>query len=143
MAGCGLVPFGPGWRGSDVHLVDDTWVATERPCRDDDADCRLVLDLALGALAPEFRRDVTAAVLADLPRTYVTATGESRLAPMMRGLDMRQALIVDLVGGERRAVGLWCYLPHHDARLDHDAATCTTGDLSYWRDGSSPPGGLQ
>ncbi len=141
---CGIGPFGTGWRGADVHRVEDTWIGTEQPCRDGDADCHLVLERALDALVPRLRDRVTSAVLADVPDTYVTATGETRRAPVMRGLDRRKALVVELVDGQRRVMGLWCYLPRtNHGTLVPDAVSCSTGDLSYWRDGQMPPGGLR
>ena len=87
---------------------------------------------------------MVSAVLADLPDTYVTPAGESRRAPMMQGLDQREALIVNLDDGARRALGLWCYLPRtNGGTLVADAASCRSGDLSYWRDGNMSPAGVR
>lgn len=131
-----------GWRGADVHLVDGTWIGTETPCPEDaqEVTCRVVVEQALAAVTPALRSKVVGAILAELPTTYVTATGEERAARVQRGLDTRTALVVDLADGTRRVVGLWCYLPRsEEGEVVADAVSCRSGDLYDWRDGNAPP----
>jgi hypothetical protein len=114
LAACTTGPSAAGWRGSNVHLVDGTWIGTETACGDgDDAiECRTVVEQAVTALAPDIRSKVTRAVLADLPTTYVTAAGETRTARLAAGIATRKAVVIELDDGTRRVIGLWCHLPY-------------------------------
>jgi hypothetical protein len=114
IAACGVgsgAPGAPGWQGSEVHLVDGTWIGTEVACGADDLECRTVIDLTMKALQPDVRARVTRAALATLPTEYLTATGEIRTAHISAGIATRKAVVLDLAGGTRRVIGLWCHLP--------------------------------
>jgi hypothetical protein len=129
-----------GWRGADVHLVDGTWIGTETACRDEDIECRTILDRTSAALSPDVRSKVKSMVLAGLPTTYVTATGETLTASVSAGILTREAVVLDLVDGTRSVVGLWCYLPTSgDGVLGVRDVSCDIAPLEYWRDGQVPP----
>jgi hypothetical protein len=143
LVACSTDPAVAGWRGRDVHLVDGTWIGTETSCADGDVglECRTIIEVTLQALAPDVRSRTARAVLADLPTTYVMSTGEQRTARLAAGISTRKAVIIDLVDGSRRVVGLWCHLPYSgsDNRLIVRDVTCGIDPLEYWRDGNAPP----
>ncbi len=143
LAACGSAPLAAGWQGPDVHLVDGTWVGAEVECDDGERglECRPIIARAMGTLAPEVRSTVTRTVLANLPTTYVTADGEQRTASLTGGILTRKAMVMDLVGGARRVVGLWCYLPTSasGSGLDVTAVDCDVAPLEFWLDGNAPP----
>lgn len=143
LAACRGGPSVAGWHGVDVHLVDATWIGTETACGegDEDLECRTVVEQAMAALAPDVRNKVTTAVLAALPTTFVTATGETRTTPLAGGIMTREAVVIDLVDGTRRVIGLWCHLPYagNGGGLMVRDVTCGIDPLDYWRDGNAPP----
>ena len=133
-----------GWRGENVHLVDGTWIGTETACGAGDdyeaAVCRTVVDLTLTALPPHERSQVTKAAHAELPSTFVTAAGDTRTAELSVGIMTRTAVVVDLVDGSRRVIGLLCYLPSSGTGpLSVANSTCEIVPLEQWRDGNAPP----
>jgi hypothetical protein len=130
----------PGWQGPEVHLVDGAWIGTEVACVADDLECKTVVDRTMKALQPDVRARVTRAALATLPTEFVTATGETRRAHVSAGIDTRKAVVIDLVDGSRRVIGLWCYLPYaNGGGLIVRDATCDIAPLDYWLDGNVPP----
>jgi hypothetical protein len=143
LAACTTGPSAAGWRGSNVHLVDGTWIGTETACGDGDhaIECRTVVEQAVTALAPDIRSKVTRAVLADLPTTYVTAAGETRTACLAAGIATRKAVVIELDDGTRRVIGLWCHLPYsgNGGGLMVRDVDCGIDSLDYWRDGNAPP----
>jgi hypothetical protein len=144
LTACGIGPAAAGWQGTDVHLVDGTWIGTETVCGDgDDAiECRAVVERAMAALAPEVRPSVVRAALAALPTTFVTASGETRTARLSAGISTREAVVIDLAEGTRRVIGYWCYLPSTgDGDLVVESVTCEMNPsaIEYWRDGNAPP----
>lgn len=142
IAACGSPPPVPGWQGVDVHLLDGRWIGTEAPCGTGDGglECRTVVERAIAALPPDVRIQLTRASLVELPTTFVTATGETRTARLVAGVDTRKAVVIDVAGGTRRVIGLWCYLPHFaGGGLALSMVGCTTDPLDYWRDGNAPP----
>jgi hypothetical protein len=50
-------------------------------------------------------------------------------------------MVMDLVDGARRVIGLWCYLPTSgsSSALDVMAADCDVAPLEFWLDGNAPP----
>lgn len=148
LAACGGPPPVPGWLGPDVHLVDGRWIGTETACgaSAEALECRTVVEHGLATLAPDVRSKVTRAAVAALPTTFVTATGETRLARLGAGIITTKAVVVDQVDGTRRVIGLWCYLPYSGTgRLKVEMVSCDIAPLDDWRDGSAPapipPGG--
>ena len=142
LVACQAGSVAAGWRGTDVHLVDGTWIGTETACgnSDDQLECRVVVDAGLQALPPDVRSQVTRAVLTALPTAYVTASGEARTARLTAGIQTRKAIAVDLTDGTRRVVGLWCYLPYASpGDLLVGDVNCAIVPLDYWRDGNAPP----
>lgn len=144
LSACGTAPVITGWQGEDVHLVDGTWIGTERACGAGDgyADvvCHTVVDLTMAALPSDERSKVTKAFHAELPSTFVTAAGETRTAEVSVGILTRTAVVVELVDGARRVIGLLCYLPSSGTgRLSVANSTCELVPLGYWRDGYEPP----
>ena len=130
----------PGWLGTDAHLVDGTWIGTERSCAegDDGLECRTVVEAGLRAL-PTVRTDIAAATLADLPSEFRTPNGEIRQARVSRTLDTYQALVLDLADGTREVEGFLCYLAHgQDGRLVIKDVQCRHADLIDWRERTSP-----
>jgi hypothetical protein len=139
LGACGP-PVVAGWRGVDVHLVDGTWIGTEMACSDDNIECQTILKRTSAALSPEVRSKVKSMVLAGLPTTYVTASGETLTASVTGGILTREAVVLDLVEGTRSVVGLWCYLPSSsEGVLSVRDVTCDIAPLEYWRDGNVPP----
>jgi hypothetical protein len=131
---------GGTWLGADIHLVDGTWISTETDCIEAATTCQLIVDEALEALPPDVRSTVVTAVLADLPTAYVTAGGEPRTAYLTAGIMSRKAIVVDLIDGSRKVIGLWCYLPStSDASAMAADSHCTIVPLDVWRDGHAPP----
>lgn len=149
LAACSSPPPVPGWLGPDVHLVDGRWIGTEAACgaSPEALECRTVVERALTTLAPDVRDKVTRAAFAALPTTFVTAAGETRLGRLAAGILSRRAVVVDLAGGARTVIGLWCYLPHSGdgSELVVSSVSCDTDPLDDWRDGHAPapipPGG--
>ena len=145
LSACGTAPVATGWQGENVHLVDGTWIGTETACgagdEYDDVVCRTVVELTMAALPPDERSKVTKAVHAELPTTFVTAAGETRTAEVSVGILTRTAVVVDLVDGARRVIGLWCYLPSSGTTggLEVADSTCDLVPLEFWRDGNAPP----
>jgi hypothetical protein len=136
---CGS-PVVAGWRGADVHLVDGTWIGTETACSDDNIECRTILERTSAALPSDVRSKVKSMLLAELPTTYVNASGETLPASVTGGILTREAVVLDLVDGTRSVVGLWCYLPSSsDGVLSVRDVTCDIAPLEYWRDGKVPP----
>ena len=138
LAGCGA----SGWHGTDVHLVDGTWIGTETACGqgDDAFECRTIVERTMAALTSDVRANVTKAVVADLPTTFVNFLGETHTAHLGVGIETREAVVIDLVDGTRRVIGLWCLLPTSAAGSFLAAeATCRISPLDYWRDGNDPP----
>ncbi|MEO8570712.1 MAG: hypothetical protein ABI553_03345 [Chloroflexota bacterium] len=138
LAGCGA----SGWHGTDVHLVDGTWIGTETACGqgDDALECRTIVERTMAALPSDVRANVTKAVLADLPTTLVNFLGETHTAHLAVGIETRKAVVIDLVDGTRRVIGLWCMLPSSsDGTFLAAEATCRISPLDYWRDGNDPP----
>ena len=132
----------PGWRGANVHVVDGTWIGTETACGagDEALECRTIVELTMEALPPDVRTNARNAVQADLPTEFVTASGETRTARVAVGILTRTAVVLDLVDGTRRVIGLMCHLPSDGAGHLHVAwATCELVPLEYWRDGNAPP----
>ena len=141
---CATPPVATGWQGQNVHLVDGTWIGTETACgagdEYDDVECRTVVELTMEALPPDDRSKVTKAVHAELPTTFVTVGGETLTAEVTVGIATRTAIVVDLVDGGRRVIGLMCYLPSSGTgRLSVANSTCEIVPLEYWRDGNAPP----
>ena len=129
-----------GWRGADLHLVDGTWIGTETACSGGSIECRTILERTSAALSSDVRSKVKSMVLASLPTTYVTASGETLTASVSAGILTREAVVLDLVDGTRSVVGLWCYLPSSgDGILIVRDVTCELAPLEYWRDGNAPP----
>lgn len=92
------------------------------------------------ALPPEVRSSVVTAVVADLPTAYVTAGGEPRTAYLTAGIMSRKAIVIDLIDGSRRVIGLWCYLASTgDRRVLAAGSHCEIAPLDVWRDGHAPP----
>ena len=144
LAACATVPVDTGWQGENVHLVDATWIGTERACGAgddyDDVLCRTVVELTMAALPPDDRSKVAKAVHAELPTTFVTPAGETRTAEVSIGILTRTAVVVDLADGARRVIGLLCHLPSSGTgRLSVANSTCELVPLEYWRDGNAPP----
>lgn len=144
LSACATPPVATGWQGEDVHLVDGTWIGRETACGAgdayDDVLCRTVVELTMAALPPDERIKVTKAVHAELPTTFVTAAGETRTGEVSVGIQTRTAVVVDLVDGARRVVGLVCYLPSSGTgSLSVANSTCELVPLEYWRDGNAPP----
>lgn len=142
VAACGSGATTGTWQGPDVHLVDGAWIGTEHSCGDaaDDLECRTVVDRGRAALPLDVRDQVTKAVRADLPTTFVTSSGETWLVRLSVGIETRAAIVVDLAGGTRRVIGLHCYLPSTSAGAFADAmATCAVAPIDDWLDGHAPP----
>jgi hypothetical protein len=142
IAACAAGPAArPGWQGPEVHLVDGTWIGTEGACVADDTECRTVIDLTMKALQPDVRARVARAALATLPTEFVTATGEMRRARISAGIETRKAVVIDLAGGARRVIGLWCHLPYagNGGGLIVRDASCDIAPLDDWLDGKAPP----
>ncbi len=144
LSACAAAPVATGWRGANVHLVDGTWIGAERACGAGDGYpdvvCRTVVELAMAALPPDDRSEVTKAAYAELPYTFVAAGGEVRTAEVSVGILTRTAVVVDLVDGARRVIGLLCYLPSSGTgRLSVANSSCELVPLEYWRDGNAPP----
>jgi hypothetical protein len=147
VASCG--PTAPGWQGTDVHLVDGTWIGTESVCGngegDPDLECRTVVELALQEIPPDLRARATRVTVAALPTEYVSPTGEVRTARLSAGILRRKAVVLDLMDGTRRVIGLWCHLPYSGSsgRFMASEATCAVAPLDIWTDGNEPPIELQ
>jgi hypothetical protein len=144
IAACSTPPVVAGWRGTDVHLVDGTWISSETSCDDRGGtalECRTVIDRAMKALPPDVRSGVTTAVLADLPTVYVTADGETRTARLNLGITTRKAVVINLADGTRHVIGLQCYLPYagNGGGLIVPDVDCEIAPLDYWLDGNAPP----
>jgi hypothetical protein len=141
LAACATPPPA-GWIGADVHLVDGTWIGTERECgRGEDetaVECRFVVKEGLDEVPSDLRP--TKAVVATLPTAFGTAGGETVVVRAGAGLTTYMAVVIDLADGSRRVVGLGCYLPHaaDDFRLVVDIANCEEYGLDRWRDGNPP-----
>jgi hypothetical protein len=139
LASCGATTG--TWQGPDVHLVDGVWIGTEHACGDgpDDLRCRTIVTRAKAALPTELRDKVTRVVLADLPTTFVTSGGEVRTGHIAVGIETRAAVVIDLTGGTRQVIGLYCYLPSDGAgRFVEAMATCAVAPLDDWLDGHAP-----
>lgn len=140
LAACSTPPSVVGWVGSDVHLVDGTWIGTETPCAPgkDGLECRVVVEYALAAVKDS---KVTKAALAALPSTFVLASGETRMGHIGGGIDTGRAVVLDFADGSRRVLGFVCYLPYagDGGGLVVSMVTCTSNALDYWRDGNAPP----
>jgi hypothetical protein len=158
VAACGNTPVAQGWRGADLHLVDDIWIGTEVDCSTEDGDlpvtslgyavsrdrvsveCRTIIDRAKAALEPSVRNSMTRIVLATLPGTYVTADGKELRPRRVVGIRRREAVVIDSVDGSRQVMGLSCYLPGDgEGRLHVSAVTCDIDPLEDWQDGTVPP----
>jgi hypothetical protein len=140
--GAGGRAGGPaGWQGPEVHLVGGAWIGTEVACVADDLECKTVVDLTMKALEPSVRAKVTRAVLGTLPTEFVTSTGETRHARITAGIATRKAVVIDLAGGSRRVIGLWCHLPYsgNGGGLIVRDARCDIAPLDDWLDGNAPP----
>jgi hypothetical protein len=139
LAACTTPPAVVGWIGPDVHLVDATWIGTETPCAagTDGLECRIVVENALAFID---RAKVTKAAVAALPTTFVMATGETRTPHLTGGLNTGRAVVIDLVDGSRRVIGLLCYLPYagDGSGLSVSMVTCTPNALFDWRDWTVP-----
>jgi hypothetical protein len=132
VAGCS--PGASGWRGDNVHLVDGTWIGREIECDvagDQESHCRAVVREALRLIEPEMPGRVTVARVAVLPTTFVTSSGETRVARLSAGIMAREAVVVDLADGSQQVVGLWCHAI--------EEATCDLSPLYWWLDGNAPP----
>jgi hypothetical protein len=142
----GCTAGAPGWHGPDVHLVDGTWIATESRCSqgdpDRDLECRTIVERTLATLPPDLRGRVRATAVANLPTAFVTASGEPRTARLSMGLNRVTAVVLDLDGGERRVIGMTCYLPYSGGAifgLIVRDADCWPWPLDDWLDGHAPP----
>ena len=70
----------------------------------------------------------------------MTDGGETRTGRLIVGIETRSAVVIDLMEGTRRVIGLWCYLPHTSAGDLYDAlATCRIAPIDDWLDGHAPP----
>jgi hypothetical protein len=137
LAGCSSVS---GWLGTNVHLVDSTWIGAERPCADGDdgQECRSILEAALRVL-PAKPAAISKATLADLPTEFRTAAGEVRRPKLSRGLDTFQAMVLDLADGTREVEGFLCYVTHdQDGRLNVEQMQCSPTALLDWREWTAP-----
>jgi len=131
-----------GWSGSDVHRVGGVWIGFERECAAGDAglECRTLVNAALKTLPADQQPKVARAVVAELPTTFVTPDGEVRTARLTVGIATRKAVVIDLIDGARRVIGLWCSLPYtSDGGLIARDVRCSADSLEYWRDGNAPP----
>jgi hypothetical protein len=142
IAACGIGAVArAGWQGPEVHLVDGAWIGAEAACAADDLECKTVIDLTMKALEPSVRAKVTRAVLATIPTEFVTSPGETRHARITAGIATRKAVVIDLAGGSRRVIGLWCHLPYsgNGGGLIVRDARCDIAPLDDWLDGNVPP----
>jgi hypothetical protein len=136
-ASCGA-PTGRGqWQGTDIHLVDGTWLDRESTCDDGNVECTTVVGLGLQTLPPDLRSRVVGARVAALPTSYKTVDGQIWNAHMGGGILEYRAMVVDLADGSRRVVGLLCHLPYRDRLIVRDA-TCAPAALDQWLDGHLP-----
>ena len=131
----GCIPTVSGWQGNDVHLVDGVWIGTEYECADGDegVTCRTTVGEALRLIGPVERSRVVRARLAELPTAYRTVTGETRTARLGAGIMARSAVVLDVIDGSRRVIGLWCHAV--------SVPTCILAPnaLEYWMEGAVPP----
>ena len=131
----GCIPTVSGWQGNDVHIVSGVWIGTEQDCATDDAGltCRTTVAEALRLVGPTERSRVVRARLAELPTAYTTATGEARTARLGAGIMARSAVVLDLIDGSRRIVGMWCHA------ISVPTCILAPNALEYWVDGAAPP----
>jgi hypothetical protein len=142
LAGCATQSFVAGWQGPDVHLVDGRWIGTEAPCAQGQGglECRTVVDRALALVTASVRVNVTRATRAAVLGSFVTPTGETRIA-QFGGLDRADVVVLDMADGSRRLVGLVCYLPYegNGGGLALEMVTCEANPLDNWRNADGPP----
>ena len=145
VASCGALPGRGQWQGTDIHLVDGTWLDRESNCDDGDLECSTVLSLGLQTVALDLRGRVVTARVAALPVRYMTVDGQIWNAHMGAGIEEYRAIVLDLTDGNRRVIGLICHLPYRDTLIVSDAQ-CAPAALDQWLDGhlpETPPPGTE
>jgi hypothetical protein len=126
-------PTIPHWVGDGVHSVDGYWVLAERPCDLESADpCGDFVRAGVDALGVD-PKTVTRGATAGLPVEWMRSNG--RVAWVgWNSTGLQQFVLLDLVDGSRRAVGIGCLpVPRSDG-----SAICCRSPLDAYLVGHEP-----
>lgn len=134
LVACGGPTPSPTWSGDGLHVVDGTWVLTERPCPSASGDlCAEEVAAAEQALGLDPSAVVRSAT-ADLP-TLRSVRSDGQVVVYLQNTTGPVVLaVLDLTGGSRRVVGVSCLgVPEPDGTHG-----CREDPLPAYRVGASP-----
>jgi hypothetical protein len=116
VVGCGGVRG--QWEDPGARLVDGTWIGPNVGCPPARAECRAIEDAARAAVWTPDGPPIAGVAWVDLPRHFVTDTGERRTPRGRVGILTLTAALVTFADHSQRVVGLSCHFPYDsDGRL--------------------------
>jgi hypothetical protein len=127
-------PTTPHWADKGIHVVDDHWIADERPCDLASSDACVAAVRAAEASLGIDPRTVVGAATAGLPTRWVRSDGQEIYVMPSYGGGPPEFVLLDLADDSRRTSGYGCWgVPDEDGTMN-----CGPVPLDQYRVGATP-----